>query len=234
MSRERQIVAMGGGGFGMDDAVLDRFVVDLSGTARPRICFVPTASGDAAEYIDRFFTAFPPSAFDASVLRLFDRDVADIEAFLGEHDVVYVGGGNTLSLLAVWRAHGVDAALRSAWEGGVVLTGMSAGANCWFEACTTDSFLLGTADPLLDGLGFAAGSFTPHYHGEPARRPAVLALVATAELPPGLACDDFAAVHIVGTEVRAAVASRPDAGVYRVDPDRGGTRETPLDVRLLG
>ena len=234
MSREPQIVAMGGGGFGMDDAALDRFVVDLSGAARPRICFVPTASGDASEYIDRFFTAFPPSAFDASVLRLFDRDVADIEAFLGEHDVVYVGGGNTLGMLAVWRAHGVDAALRSAWESGVVMAGMSAGANCWFEACTTDSFLLGTADPLVDGLGFASGSFTPHYHGEPARRPAVLALVATSGLPPGLACDDFAAAHIVGTEVRAAVASRPDAGVYRVDPDHGSTRETPLDVRFIG
>ncbi len=123
-----------------------------------------------------------------------------------EQDVVYVGGGNTVSLLAVWRAHGVDRALRDAYDGGVVLAGMSAGANCWFEACTTDSFQLGRADPLADGLGFVPGSFTPHYDSEPARRPAVLELVASGALPPGFACDDYAAVHLVDGALREALA----------------------------
>ena len=144
---------MGGGGFMMDDPVLDRYLVGLTSTPRPRICFVPTATGDAATAIARFFEAFPARAFEPSVLRLFDREVEDLGAFLGEQDVVYVGGGNTAVMLAAWRVHGLDAALRAAWEAGVVMAGVSAGANCWFEASTTDSFLRDHADPLHDGLG---------------------------------------------------------------------------------
>ena len=144
----RQIVAMGGGGFLMGDPVLDRFLLSLTDSRRPRICFLPTASGDHPGGDAAFHEAFPDAGFEASILRLFDRDVADIGAFLGDQDVVYVGGGNTVSMLAVWRAHGVDAALRAAGESGVILAGVSAGANCWFEACTTDSFQLGRADPL--------------------------------------------------------------------------------------
>ena len=176
------------------------------------------------------------------MLRLFDRRVADVVAFLGEQDVVYVGGGNTAVMLAAWRVHGVDEALRAAWAGGVVLAGMSAGANCWFEACTTDSFLQGTAEPLRDGLGLVEGSFTPHYGGEPARRPRLHELVAAGSLPAGIACDDFAAVHVVGTELREAVVlARGRAGLpgltrgrgRRGDPARGpGARPGRLSVRV--
>jgi dipeptidase E len=227
-----QVVAMGGGGWMMDDPVLDGFIADLVTAARPRICFLPTASGDHPSS-DRFLDAFPAPRFDASILWLFDREVADVGAFLGKQDVVYVGGGNTVSMLAIWRAHGVDVALRDAYEAGVVMAGVSAGANCWFEACTTDSFQLGRADPLLDGLGFISGSFTPHYDGEPARRPAVLELVASGALPGGYACDDFSALHLVDGELREAVASRPEARAFRVAAVDGATRETPLDMRLL-
>jgi peptidase E len=223
---------MGGGGWAMGDPVLDRFVVDLVDARRPRICLLPTASGDHPS-AEGFRDAFPPAGFDASILWLFDREVADIDAFLGEQDVVYVGGGNTVSMLAVWRAHGVDRALRAAYDRGVVMAGMSAGANCWFEACTTDSFQLGRADPLVDGLGFVPGSFTPHYGGEPARRPAVLELIGSGALPAGFACDDYAAVHLVDGELREAVASRPAARAFRVEPDGGPTREEPLTVRAL-
>jgi dipeptidase E len=227
-----QVVAMGGGGWMMGDLALDRFVLGLTDARRPRICFVPTASGDHPSS-ERFLEAFPPAGFDASILRLFDREVADLGAFLGEQDVVYVGGGNTVSMLAVWRAHGVDRALRDAHDAGVVMTGMSAGANCWFEACTTDSFQLGRAELLRDGLGFVPGSFTPHYDSEPARRPAVLELIASGALPPGFACDDDAAVHLADGTLREAVRSRPDARVFRVEPDDGRTREDPLPARDL-
>jgi dipeptidase E len=226
------VVAMGGGGWLMDDPALDRGVLELTDARRPRICFVPTASGDHPAS-ERFLGAFPAPGFDASILRLFDRDVADIDAFLGEQDVVYVGGGNTVSMLAVWRAHGVDRALRAAYDAGVVMAGMSAGANCWFEASTTDSYLLGRADPLLDGLGFVPGSFTPHYGSEPARRPAVLELVASGALPPGFACDDYAAVHMVDGAFAEAIRSRPDARAFRVVPGDGGTREEPLEARAI-
>ncbi len=223
---------MGGGGWMMDDPALDRGVLELTDARRPRICFVPTASGDHPAS-ERFLEAFPADGFEASILWLFDRDVADIDAFLGEQDIVYVGGGNTVSMLAVWRAHGVDRALRAAYDAGVVMAGMSAGANCWFEACTTDSFRLGRADLLLDGLGFVPGSFTPHYGSEPARRPAVLELVASGALPPGFACDDDAAVHMVGGAFAEAIRSRPDARVFRVAPGDGGTREEPLEARTV-
>ncbi len=228
-----QIVAMGGGGFLMGDPVLDRYVLGLTDARRPRVCFLPTASGDHPDSGAAFHEAFPDASFDASVLRLFDRDVADITAFLGDQDAVYVGGGNTVSMLAVWRAHGVDVALREASAAGVVLAGMSAGANCWFEASTTDSFLQGHADPLLDGLGLIAGSFTPHYDGEPARRPAVHRLVGSGALPDGYACDVFAAGLAVDGEVRAAVASRAGARAFRVERDGEGVSEVPLEMRLL-
>jgi peptidase E len=215
----------------MDDPALDRFVLGQTDASRPRICFIPTASGDRSA--ERFHDAFPADGFDVSILWLFDREVADIGAFLGEQDVVYVGGGNTVSMLAVWRAHGVDRALRDAYDAGVVMAGMSAGANCWFEACTTDSFQLGRADPLLDGLGFVAGSFTPHYDSEPARRPAMLELIASGGLPPGYACDDYAAVHLIDGELREAVRSRPGARAFRVEPGGDGTHEEPLGGRMV-
>jgi peptidase E len=229
----RQVIAMGGGGWAMDDPVLDRFVATCAEAPRPRICLIPTASGDHPSS-ERFLAAFPAPAFRASILWLFDREVADLGAFLGEQDLVYVGGGNTVSMLAVWRAHGVDLVLRAAYDAGVVMAGMSAGANCWFDASTTDSFQLGRADPLPDGLGFVAGSFTPHYDSEPSRRPAVLEHVGSGRLPAGYACDDFAAVHLVDGELREAVASRVGARSFHVDAVNGHTRETPLDVRLLG
>src|SRR5919201_2079274 len=137
---ERHIVAMGGGGFSMDDAVLDDYVLGLAAAERPAVCFLPTASGDADSYVVRFYAAFPPERARASHLPLFARDDRDPRAYLLAQDVVYVGGGNTVNMLAVWRAHGVDAALREAWEAGVVLTGLSAGSLCWFEGGVTDSY----------------------------------------------------------------------------------------------
>jgi peptidase E len=230
----QHVVAMGGGGFSDDDPLLDRYVMDLVDRPRPRICFLPTASGDADRYVLRFLEAFPARSFDTSVLRLFDREVADVGAFLGEHDVVYVGGGNTLNMLHVWRLHEVDVALRHAWETGVVMAGVSAGANCWFDASTTDSWLVGHADPLLDGLGLVPGSFTPHYDSEETRRPSLHALVAGGDLPPGFACDDLAAVHIVGAELQAALAVSAEAMVYRVTAGPEGAVEAPLPVTRLG
>jgi dipeptidase E len=114
----------------MDDPVLDRFVLGLVDTSRPNVCFLPTATSAVPVYAVRFFQAFPATSFDTSFLDLFERDGRDLRAFLLEQDVIYVGGGNTANLLAIWRAHGLDAILREAWQAGVVLAGVSAGANC--------------------------------------------------------------------------------------------------------
>ncbi|HEX5619954.1 MAG TPA: peptidase E [Solirubrobacteraceae bacterium] len=214
----RRIVAMGGGGFSMEpeNLRLDRFVLSLARSASPRVCFVPTASGDSERYVANFYRAFAELDCTPSDLALFERAVDDLEAFVPAQDVIYVGGGNTASLLAVWRAHGLDAILRRAWEEGIVLCGISAGMNCWFEASVTDSFGSQLA-PLHDGLGLVAGSACPHYDGEEQRRPVYRQLVASGELSAGWAADDGAALVFAGTELDEVVSSRPEAAAYRVE-----------------
>ena len=164
---------MGGGGFSMepDNPLLDDFVLALADADRPRVCFLPTASGDSEAYIVNFYAAFASRA-EASHLALFSRTVPDIEAALLKQHVIYVGGGNTANMIAIWRTHGVDRILRSAWDAGVVLAGLSAGSICWFEAGTTDSYGPDLS-VFADGLGLLAGSHCPHYDGRRRRSPRV-------------------------------------------------------------
>jgi peptidase E len=229
---EPTIVALGGGGFSMEPAnpLLDDYILALTKKARPKVCFLPTASGDADGYVVRFYEAFARRA-EPSHLALFKRTVADLRAFVLEKDAVYVGGGNTANMLAVWRAHELDAVLREAWEKGVVLAGLSAGALCWFEAGVTDSF--GPLAPLRGGLGFLRGSMCPHYDGEVVRRPAYQRFVGEG-LAEGFAADDGAALHFRGAELEAVVSSRPQARGYRVSWKCGAVTETPLGTRYLG
>jgi peptidase E len=218
---------MGGGGFMMDaESPLDGFLLSVSPAARPRVCFVPTPAGDRDAVIASFFEAFARRDCEPSCLRLFGTPEAPGE-HLAQQDVIYVSGGNTANALALWRLHGVDEALRAAWERGAVLGGVSAGANCWFEASVTDSFGPRLA-PLRDGVGLLAGSFCPHYDGEELRRPTYTALVADG-FPPGYAADDGAALHFAGTDLVEVVASRPGARAYRVEQGS----ETALEARML-
>ncbi len=235
----RTIVAMGGGGFQMepDNLLLDDVVVDLarerSGRDRPRICLIPTATRDDPELIADFERLFAERA-EPSVLRLFERTAEDLEATVLGVDAVYVTGGNTANLLSLWRLHGLDAVLRRAWDAGVVMAGMSAGAICWFESCTTDSFGP-TLRPLHGGLGILSGSLSPHYHGEAQRRPLYLGLVADGTLPGGYAVDDGAALVFRDRDLVEVVTSDPSAGAWRVEPDgSGGATETALATRFLG
>jgi dipeptidase E len=229
---ERHIVAMGGGQW-PDDPIF-RFLYELTGASRPRVVSVPTATGDNDRSVAAFFRGFSARSWEPSVLTLFERTVADLRSFVMTQDLVVVAGGNTLNMLAVWRAHGLDVILREAWEAGVVLAGGSAGANCWFEASTTDSFLIGRADPLLDGLGLVPGSFCPHFDSEPVRRPEFHRLIGDGALPAGIACDDLAAVHLVGTDVAEVLASAPAAGARRVSAgEHGEVVEESFAVRVL-
>ena len=227
MRMSGQILAMGGGGFMMErDSPLDDFLLSISPAPRPRVCFVPTPAGDRGEAIAAFFEAFARRECEPSCLRLFGTPERPTEQ-LARQDVIYVSGGNTANALALWRLHGVDRALREAWERGAVVGGVSAGANCWFESSVTDSFSP-QLDPLHDGLAFLAGSFCPHYDGQELRRPVYRRLVDEG-FPPGYAADDGAALHFVGTELHEAVSSIAGARAYRVEPGA----ETPLDTRLL-
>ena len=227
------------GGNGLEEPynpLLDDHVLDLArgnrGRQRPRVCFVPTASGDSQAYVAAFYAAFARRA-EASHLALFGRTIVDLERFVLDQDVVYVGGGNTANMLSVWRVHGLDRILARAWDEGIVLAGTSAGANCWFERSSTDSF--GPLAALGDGLGFLAGSYSPHYDGEPARRPLFRRLIGEGTLPDGYASDDGAALVFRERDVVEAVASLPGARCYRVvRGPRGETIETGLPTRYLG
>ena len=218
---------MGGGGFMADRrSPLDDFMLSLSNATRPRVCFVPTPSGDSDRTIAAFFEAFTRRDCEPSCLRLFGVPEQPVE-HLADQDVIYVSGGNTANALAVWRLHGVDVALRAAWDRGAVLGGVSAGANCWFACCVTDSFDI-ALDPLHDGLGLLPGSFCPHYDGEVRRRPLYRSLVDDG-FPPGYAADDGAALHFEGGELREVVATHAGATGYRVEPGA----ETPISARQL-
>lgn len=232
---ERHIVAMGGGGFSQepDNPALDDFVLDLCGAGTPRICFVGTASGDADGYAAKFFEAFAARGCVATRLSLFQPGKAPAAELLPAQDVIYVGGGSTANMLAVWRVHGIDVLLREAWERGTVLAGLSAGSICWFESGVTDSLHPQDMLPLTNALGFLPGSHCPHYTDR--RRPeAYRRFVATGELPPGYGVDDGAALHFTGTALTEVVASRPAAQAYWVEAGEAGAVEEALPVRYLG
>jgi dipeptidase E len=217
-----------------DNPLLDDYVLDLVSDPEPRVCFLPTASGDAEEYVSRFYDAFGGGRARPVHLSLFARTVEDVRALLLAQDVIYVGGGNTANMLAVWRLHGVDAALRAAWQAGVVLCGLSAGALCFFREGVTDSFGP-RLRALKDGLGLLPASHCPHYDGEPERRPAYRRLVASGELSAGLAADDGVGLHYRGAALVEVISSRPHARAWRVErTEAGAARETAIVPRYLG
>lgn len=232
--RARQIVAFGGGGFSMEagNPLLDAYVLQIAGGERPKVCFLPSASGDADHYIVRFYRHFSPARCEPSHVSLFRRDcgVADIRAHLLSQDLIYVGGGSVVSLLGVWRAHALDAVLRECWETGVVLCGLSAGSLCWFQEGLSE-FNRGIR--TIQGLGFLPHSNAVHYDTECGRRPAYHSAVA-AGMPGGYAADDGAALHFVDDELLQVVSSRPQATAYKVEAVAGTAIETPLPARYLG
>ena len=222
----RRIIPCGGREL-FHPALVD-YVLSFATRKRPKVLFVPTASGDSAAYLLTFYQQLAGRELELSHLLLFDRTVGDIDGLVHDQDVVIVGGGNTANMLAIWRVHGVDRALRAAYEAGTVLTGWSAGCICWFEGGTTDSFTpeLGA---LRDGLGFLKGSATPHYDSEE-RRPMVYGREIAAGLPAGIALDDGVAASYENEQLLEVVSGREGGRAFMVD--RSGER--PLAVRRLG
>jgi dipeptidase E len=223
-----QIITLGGGGFSMEpeNPPLDNYILSQARKPKPNVCFVGTAGGDSADYCMRFYAAFSDRDCVPTHLPLFKRTTADLRQFVLRQDVIYVGGGNTANLPAIWRAHGLDTILREAAEQGTLLCGISAGSICWYESGVTDSFGPELA-ALTNGLGFLTGSNCPHYDGEPRRRPTYHRLIAGG-MQDGYAADDGCALHFQEGRLKRAVASRPGASVYRVDRVGGIAVETKL------
>ena len=203
----------------------------LSDRERPKVLYLPTPAADADALIVSFYERFTGRS-EPSHLKLFGTpDAASWRPRLLQQDAICVSGGNTANALAVWRTHGMDVALREAWESGVVLFGASAGMICWFECSVTDSFGPALA-ALHDGLGFLPGSACPHFDGEERRRPVYRQLVA-AGFPAGLAVDEFAGVQFEGMTVKEVVTEVEGHDAYRVELVGGEVRETRIPGRLL-
>jgi dipeptidase E len=224
---EPQIVGIGGPGDTPEQTLaLSEHVLSLTGKERPRVIHVPTAVGDAPEWIVFMYERLG-GLCELSHLRFFPWPPRDLREVVLSQDAISVGGGNVANMLAIWRVHGFGEILREAWEQGIVLFGVSAGMICWFEAVVTDSFGP-QLEGLSDGLGFLAGSACPHYDGEPMRRPRYRELVENG-FPEGIAAEDGVGLHYVGTELREVVTCRPGATAFRVTRDG----EERLDAREL-
>jgi len=224
-------ILIAGGGFG---TAFIRYMAELTGKERPRLCYLPTASADRESGTIRWYQNCAPLNVEAHVQESFissyrmDQSWEDV--FLSMDGIV-VSGGNTLNQQAIWRVQGIDAVLREAWDRGIVLGGASAGSLCWFEEGTTDSRPKEVAK--IECLGFLAGSHSPHYDAEAVRRPTYQRLIASGELKPGYACDNDAGIYFEGNEVARVVATRADAKVYYVSMVNGEVVERTMEPEMI-
>jgi dipeptidase E len=236
MNMKRQIIAMGGGGFSMEpeNPLLDQYILNASKLEKPKVCFVPTASGDSAGYVERFYDAFKKLECEPVHLSLFNPHTwtDDLAPFVAKQDVLYFGGGNTKNALALWHEWNLVPLLRAAYERGTVLAGLSAGAICWFEQGSTDS--IGRELGVLECLGWLKGAMTPHYDGETQRRSKLHQFVLEQQIQAGFAADDGTALHFVNENLEHIVSSRPMARAYKVELQAEGVSESPLETRYLG
>jgi peptidase E len=225
-------ILIAGGGF---DTSYIRYMAQLSGKARPRICYLPTASADDQDGIIRFYQQCAPLAVEPFVQPSFIESLSQTqgwdEVFLSMDGIV-VSGGNTLNQQAIWKAQGIDVVLRQAWERGIVLGGASAGSLCWFEEGTTDS--RPKALSIVKCLGFLPGSHSPHYDSEPGRRPLYQRLIGAGEMKPGYAVDDNAGLYFEGTTLKRVVTARRGAQAYQVRVEGGRVVETALTPEWIG
>ncbi len=210
-----QIIAIGGHAFAKSGKkpVFEQYILRQTKANNPRIAFLGTATGDSSRYITHFYATFSRLRCRPSHIPLFEQ-TPDLRKILLAQDAIFVGGGNTKSMLAVWREWGIDTILREAWRKGIVLAGTSAGAICWFQEGVTDSWE-GKLMPLKC-LGFLKGSCCPHYDGEKDRKPAYKKFLKSGKMKPGIAIDDGAAVHYVGKRLRKIISAEKAARAYAV------------------
>jgi dipeptidase E len=230
MQTTRKIL-IAGGGFG---TAFIRYMAQLTGKPRPRVCYLPTAVGDRPDAIINFYKYCAPVDVTPLVQTSFITSTEQQQSWdevLLSMDAIVASGGNTLNQQAIWRAHGIDVVLRQAWERGIVLGGSSAGSLCWFEEGTTDSRPKELS--IVQCLGFLQGSHCPHYNSEPGRRPLYHSLVASGRMKPGYACDDDAGLYFENDRVVRVVSTREGAKVYHVSIVDGALVERVLEPERI-
>jgi peptidase E len=230
--KKRHIIAIGGGSAAAPHALRAyfKYIFSLSGKIQPKVLFVNTAQGDADSstlFLYRNASGLP---CEITHLGFFKRTPQNLTELTTSHDVIFVGGGNTKSAIAVWREYGFDQSLCEAWEKGIILSGSSAGGICWFDQCLTDSY--DTNFTALKGLSFLPGSCCPHYDGEKGRRETFHRLICSGALPAGYAIDECAALHFKGLKC-SALSAKPDATCYQVALIDGKVVEKPLATTFL-
>ena len=254
----KHIIAIGGHWVGSVDPIdtaLHQYILDQSGKKKPKVCFIPTAVGDSSGTVCQVDNVFTKLNCDYSTLLLynygdkgakrryrdaFPRCVYGNKETVRDHilaqDVIIVCGGNTFNMLALWRAWGVDVALKEAYDKGIVMAGGSAGGNCWFEQSTTDSFWMSKEDPfanLDDGLGFLKGSFCPHYDGEKYRRSFYMGGIEKGDLKPGYAAYDRTGVHFINDDDPIAVAPIKEGKAFKITLESGKAVEHEMPLKLI-
>ncbi|OGN60789.1 MAG: peptidase E [Chlamydiae bacterium RIFCSPHIGHO2_12_FULL_27_8] len=213
-----------------DNIEIEKYFLKQTQKENPSICFLPTASADDTKYVMHFYTEFTKLNCKPSHLSLFTPSTRDIEAFLLEKDAIYIGGGSTKNMLALFREWDVDSILKKAYEKGIVLGGISAGMNCWYEECITDSFFGELS--VLKCLGFLIGSACPHYDKEEKRRPAYQSFIKSKRITPGIAIDDNVAVHYIDGKISKVITTK-DSNAYQVFFDKNNIVEKRLEAQKL-
>ncbi len=225
---DKQIIAIGGGGFGRNpgDGVIEQYILDQTGKEKPNICFIPTATGDNEAYKVNYYSTF--SKLDCNPIHLdFFKRTPDLEQLIPQQDAIFVGGGNTKSMLAVWKDWNLDNLLKEAYEKGVVMSGVSAGANCWFERAVVDSWEEDLR--VIDCMGFIKGICCPHYDEEPQRRPAVKTFLEDGIIDSCYSVEGNCALHIKNDDEYLSVDFGKEKNAYIVSIDDGKVKEAAFN-----
>jgi peptidase E len=211
-----------------------QYMASLTGKPKPRICLLPTAVADSPTFIETWLQRCSPLGIEPHIQRVFissyDQKISFEESLLSMDGIV-VSGGNTLNMMAIWKAQGIDKILKKAWDQGIVLAGGSAGSLCWFEHGTTDSRPIEIT--TVDGLGFLTGSHCPHYDSEPTRRPLYHDYISKGSLKPGYACDDAVGIVFKDNQVSNVVSMREESNAYYVHVEDGDVKERILEKEVL-
>jgi dipeptidase E len=224
-------ILIAGGGF---NTAFIRYLAQLTGKPRPKLLYLPTASADSPQGVISWYRSCSPLNVEASHQISFIASTQmprSWEEVLLSVDGIVCSGGNTLNQQVIWKAHGIDAILRQAWDRGIVLGGASAGSLCWFEEGTTDSRPKELS--TVQCLGFLKGSHCPHYDAEPGRRPLYHMLIGSGQMKPGYACDNDAGIYFEDNTVRRVVHTRADADVFHVSLVDGKVVEKPLPAERI-
>ena len=215
MAKSRNIIAIGGGGFGANpgQGIIEEYILKQTKKKNPKICFIPTATGDNEAYKVNFYSTFTNLNCCPSHLDFFKR-TPDLNDLILNQDAIFVGGGNTKSMLAVWKEWGLDKILKKAYRDGIVMSGVSAGAICWFQNGITDSWASNLK--IMPCLNFIKGTCCPHYDEEPERRPTVKKLLLSNKIKDVFAVDGGAALHVKDEKIFKSVVFRNKKSSYFV------------------